>query len=508
MTNAIETMNGTAVAEIANCRNFINGKWVDSESNRTFESYNPANGKLLGRVALSTAGDVDKAVAAARAAFQKWRLYPAPRRGEILFKVGQLLMERKEQIARLMTREMGKVLTEARGDVQEGIDMAFYMGGEGRRQFGMTSPSEMPNKFQMAVRDPIGVVAVITPWNFPMAIPTWKIFPALVCGNTVVFKPASDTPLVAAELVKIFEEAGLPEGVLNFVTGSGSEAGEALLNHPDVEVYSFTGSTESGKHVYTTTANKLRRVSLELGGKNAITVLEDADLDLAVDGILWSAFGTTGQRCTACSRVIVQRGVEKALTEKLVARVEKMRLGDGLLETTDVGPLINRKQRDSVHEYVKIGQDEGAKLLVGGNIVEDGELAHGAFHQPTIFGGVRADMRIAQEEIFGPVLSMIPVDSFEEAIQVNNNTKFGLSASIYTADVNRAFTAMRDITTGILYVNAGTIGAEIHLPFGGTRGTGNGHREAAWAAIDFFTEWKSIYIDYSGKLQRAQIDKE
>lgn len=507
MTNAIATDQMTTNSDgIVNSQNYINGKWVEAEHNRTFESYNPASGQLLGRIAKSTARDVDAAVAAARAAYAKWRLYPAPRRGEILFKVGALLTERKEKIARLMTQEMGKVLTEARGDVQEGIDMAFYMGGEGRRQFGMTAPSEMSNKFQMAVRDPIGVVAAITPWNFPMAIPTWKIMPALVCGNTVVFKPASDTPLVAAELVKIFEEAGLPAGVLNFITGAGSEVGEALLNHPDVDVYSFTGSTESGKHVYTQTAARLRRVSLELGGKNAITVMDDADLDLAVDGIIWSAFGTTGQRCTACSRIIVHRAVEQQLTDKLLARVEKLRLGDGLQDTTDVGPLINRKQRDSVHEYVKIGQAEGAELLTGGNVAEENELAKGAFYRPTLFGKVRADMRIAQEEIFGPVAVIIPVDSFEEAIQVNNSTRFGLSSSIYTQDVNQAFTAMRELTTGIVYINAGTIGAEVHLPFGGTRGTGNGHREAAWAAIDFFTEWKSVYVDFSGKLQRAQID--
>ncbi len=510
MTSTPELLNGTSSASsgaVSDCRLFINGEWQAAEGGRTFESYNPANGQILGHVAKGTANDVNRAVAAARAAYEGWRLYPAPRRGELLFKVGALLAERKEQLARLMTQEMGKVLTEARGDVQEGIDMAFYMGGEGRRQFGMTSPSEMPNKFQMAVRDPVGVVAAITPWNFPMAIPTWKIFPALVCGNTIVFKPAPDTPLVAAELVKIFEEAGLPPGVLNFVTGSDAEVGEALLNHPDIDIYSFTGSTETGKHIYAQTASRLRRVSLELGGKNAIMVLEDADLDLAVDGIVWSAFGTTGQRCTACSRIIMQRSVEKALTDKLLARVEQLRLGDGLADSTDVGPLINLKQRDNVHKYVQIGQQEGAQLLTGGNVPDmEADLAKGMFYSPTLFGGVRPDMRIAQEEIFGPVGAIIPVDSFEEAIKVNNNTRYGLSSSIYTQDVNRAFLAMREITTGIVYVNAGTIGAEVHLPFGGTRGTGNGHREAAWAAIDFFTEWKSIYVDFSGKLQRAQID--
>jgi aldehyde dehydrogenase (NAD+) len=489
-------------------KNYINGKWVEAKDGRRMESYNPANGELLGTVAKSSAADVEEAVQAARKAFATWRKYPAPRRGEILYKVGELLKERKEAIARLMTMEMGKVLTETRGDVQEGIDMAYYMGGEGRRQFGLTAPSEMFDKFQMAVRDPVGVVAAITPWNFPMAIPTWKIMPALVCGNTVIFKPASDTSLVAAELIKIFEEAGLPPGVVNFVTGSGAEVGEALLKHPDVDIYSFTGSTESGQKVLAETGSRLKRVSLELGGKNAIMVMEDADIDLAIDGILWSAFGTTGQRCTACSRLILHKDIAQELTAKLIARAEKLRLGDGLESTTDVGPVVNSKQRESIHEYVIIGQNEGAEIVLGGEPAEDGVLSKGSFYKPTVFTNVTPEMRIAQEEIFGPVLSVLTVDDFESAIQINNSTRYGLSSSIYTRDVNRAFTAMREISTGILYINAGTIGAEVHLPFGGTRQTGNGHREAAWAAIDFFTEWKSIYVDFSGKLQRAQIDME
>ncbi len=492
--------------EVIEAHNYINGQWVPALSGETFESRNPATGELLGRVAKSGLVDADAAVQAARQAFDKWRKFPAPRRGEILFKVAQILAERKEPIARLMTQEMGKVLTEARGDVQEGIDMTYYMAGEGRRQQGFTAPSEMYDKFQMAVRDPVGVVAAITPWNFPMAIPTWKIMPALICGNTVVFKPAPDTPLVARELVKIFEEAGLPAGVVNMVFDTGRDAGEALLQHPDVDIYSFTGSTETGKHVMTETAGRLRRVSLELGGKNAIMVMEDANLDLAVDGIVWSAFGTTGQRCTAASRIIAHRDIEKELTAKLVSRVEKLRLGDGLLETTDVGPVINQKQRDRIHEYSKIGQTEGANLLLGGDIPTENSLDKGFFYRPTLFNEVRPTMRIAQEEIFGPTTVIIGVDSLEEAIKVNNGVKYGLSASLYTQDVNRAFLAMREITTGIIYINAGTTGAEVHLPFGGTRQTGNGHREAAGAAIDFFTEWKSVYVDFSGKLQRAQID--
>jgi aldehyde dehydrogenase (NAD+) len=488
--------------------NYIQGEWTPASGGRSFESKNPATGETVAIVAQSGPEDVDRAVSVARETFRKWRLHPAPRRGEILYRVGQLLIERKEELAQLMTREMGKVLAEARGDVQEGIDMAFYVAGEGRRMFGVTTPSEMPSKFQMAVRDPIGVVAAITPWNFPMAIPTWKLMPAILAGNTVVFKPASDTPAVAAELVRVFEDAGLPPGVLNFVTGGGAEVGDALINHPGVDVISFTGSTETGERVVSRTAGKNKKISLEMGGKNAIMVMEDADLDLAVEGIVWSGYGTTGQRCTAASRVIVHQDVRDALTEKLVARVRALKLGDGLLLDTDVGPVINSRQRDRIHEYARVGQDEGATLLIGGEVPDGDGLSAGSFYTPTLFTDVRPDMRIAQEEIFGPVVSMLTVDSLDEAIRVNNATPFGLSSSIYTRDVNRAFAAMRDITTGILYINAGTIGAEVHLPFGGTRGTGNGHREGAvWTALDVFTEWKAIYVDYSGKLQRAQIDE-
>jgi len=487
-------------------KNYIGGKWVDSETGRTFESLDPANGDVVGVVPSSSAVDVDRAVKAAAAAFQRWRLTPASKRGEILFRVGQLLQERKEYLSQLVTREMGKVIAEGRGDVQEAIDMTFYMAGEGRRLFGHTVPSELPDKFATSQRDPIGVVAAITPWNFPIAIPSWKLTAALVCGNTVVFKPASDTPVLAAELVKLYEEAGLPPGVLNLVIGSGSEVGDALVNHPDVDVISFTGSTETGRTVLTETSIRMKRVSLEMGGKNAIMVMEDADLDLAVEGILWSAFGTSGQRCTAASRVIVQRSVEKDLTGRLVERAKRMRLGHGLDPNTDLGPVINARQLQKIHEYTLVGLQEGAVLLTGGQVASEGILSRGYFYPPTIFGAVRPEMRIAQEEIFGPTTVIIPVDSLEEAIQVNNGTRYGLSSSIYTRDVSKAFKAIRDVTTGLIYVNAGTIGAEIQLPFGGTRGTGNGHREAAWTALDVFTEWKSVYVDYSGRLQRAQID--
>ena len=488
-------------------QNYIGGKWQDAHSGQTFPNYNPATGELLGQFPLSDQADIDAAVAASRTAFTGWRLVPAPKRGEILYRVGALLTQHKEEIARTMTQEMGKVLKETRGDVQEGIDMAYYMAGEGRRLFGYSVPVELMNKSGMVIRDPVGVVACITPWNFPVAIPTWKMFPALIAGNTIVLKPAEDTPLSALRLVELLYEAGLPEGVVNIVFGPGKPTGEALIQHPNVNVISFTGSTETGRHVAVEAARSLKRVSLEMGGKNAVMVMEDADLDLAVEGILWSAYGTTGQRCTACSRLIVHTAVRDALLEKLVPRIEALRLGDGLDEQVDVGPIINEKQLNKVHSYTEIGKGEGATLVTGGEIARDGALAKGYFYRPTLFSDVQPDMRIAQEEIFGPTLSVIAVDSLDEAIAVNNNTKYGLSSAIYTQDVNRVQRAIRDVTTGILYINSGTTGAEIQYPFGGTRGTGNGHREAGIAGLDVFTEWKVVYTDFSGKLQKAQIDE-
>jgi len=488
-------------------KNYIAGQWVESSTGQTFERRNPATGELVGTYTKSGPEDVDRAVAAAKKAFQSWRLYPAPKRGELLFKVAHILDQRKEEFAREMTQEMGKVIDEARGDVQEAIDMAYYMAGEGRRMFGQTTPSEMRNKFQMSIRKPHGVCGIITPWNFPMAIPSWKIFPAIVTGNTVVFKPASFTSRMGLRFVEVLEEAGIPAGVVNLVLGDGKNVGDPLVEHPDVPVIGFTGSTESGIDVSVRAARKNKRVSLEMGGKNAVIVMDDADLDLAVEGILWSAFGTSGQRCTAASRVIVHRSVQGELSERLAARARKMVLGDGLDPKVDVGPVVSKRQLESINEYVKIGASEGATLVTGGGIATTGLLEKGHFHEPTIFDNVTANMRIAQEEIFGPVVSLIPVDSLDEAIDVANGVQYGLSASIFTRNVNNAFRAMQDIFTGILYVNAGTTGAEIHLPFGGTKATGNGHREAGTAALDFFTEWQSLYIDYSGKLQRAQIDE-
>jgi alpha-ketoglutaric semialdehyde dehydrogenase len=495
-----------AVTQAKTYKNFIGGEWVDAASGETFGTVSPADGETLAVFPRSTAEDVDRAVASAKEAFEEWRLVPAPERGAILYRSANLLIEEKDDLTELMTHEMGKVKAEAGGDVQEAIDMSLYMAGEGRRMFGQTTPSELRDKFNMTVRQPIGVVGVITPWNFPIAIPSWKIAPALVCGNTIVFKPATDTPLLGERFVELLVEAGVPAGVVNIVHGGGGAVGDRLVRHPDVRVITITGSRETGVEVLRNAAEGLKHVHLELGGKNAIIVLDDADVELAVEGILWSAFGTSGQRCTAASRVIVQDGVYDALQSKLVSAAERLRLGVGWDDDTDVGPVINRGALEKIHSYTEIGKDEGAKLLTGGEVASGNGLDKGFYYRPTVFGEVEAGMRIAQEEIFGPTTALIRVRDFDEAIRVSNGIKYGLSSSIYTRDVNKAFRAMRDLAAGITYINAGTIGAEVHLPFGGTKDTGGGHREAGQAALDVFTEWKSIYVDYSGKLQKAQID--
>lgn len=495
------------MAKVQRYKNFIGGKWVDSVSGRTFANRNPADHReLIGLFPDSIAEDVDRAVAAAKSAYSSWRLAPAPKRGEILFRAGEILFRRKEEIARDMTREMGKILIETRGDVQEAIDMAYWMAGEGRRMYGHTTPSELRDKFNMSVRMPIGVCGIITPWNFPIAIPSWKIFPALICGNTCVLKPASDTPLSAVLFMEVLEQAGVPAGVVNLVTGSGSAVGTRLVEHEEVKVISFTGSTAVGRLVAQKCAPAFKKHTLEMGGKNVIMVMEDANLELAVEGAVWGAFGTTGQRCTASSRLVVHEKVHKEFVNALVRRAKKLRIGSGLDERTQVGPVINAKQKQSILNWIEIGRREGARLRCGGRALEKGEYRYGHFIEPTVFGAVDPKMQIAQEEIFGPVVSVIPCASFEEAIAIGNNARYGLSSAIFTQDVNRAFVAMREMYTGIFYINSPTIGAEIHLPFGGTKETGNGHREAAEATLDVFSEWKAVYVDYSGKLQRAQID--
>jgi acyl-CoA reductase-like NAD-dependent aldehyde dehydrogenase len=498
-----------AATNVGTYSNYIAGEWRPSASGKTFENRNPANSDdLIGLFQQSTRADVEQAIDAARRAYETWRLVPAPKRAEILFRAAQLIADRKDAMARDMTREMGKVLEETRGDVQEAIDMTFFMAGEGRRLYGQTVPSELRSKFAMSVRQPLGVCAIITPWNFPMAIPSWKIIPALVCGNTVVFKPATLTPLSAVNFVKVLEDAGVPPGVVNLVTGGGDEVGTPMLESRDVRVVSFTGSTSVGRTVSEKAAPGFKKVHLEMGGKNVIMIMEDANLELAVDGCLWGGFGTTGQRCTAASRVVVHEKVYEPFVEKFVARAKALRVGDGLDPNVDMGPSVSEGQLQTVMRYVKIGQDEGATLATGGRRLDSGAHAKGWFHEPTIFTGVDPKMRVALEEIFGPVVSVLRCRSLDEAIEIGNSVAYGLSASIYTQDINKAFTAMRDMYTGIFYVNAPTIGAEVHLPFGGTKATGNGHREAGVAALDVFSEWKSIYIDFSGRLQRAQIDTE
>jgi aldehyde dehydrogenase (NAD+) len=488
-------------------QNYIGGRWVEARGGDRFERENPATGEITGTYPRSQKDDANDAVCAALEAQKAWRGMPAPKRGEILFRAGEILIRKKEQFARELTEEMGKVIAEARGDIQEAIDMTYYMAGEGRRTFGQTTPSELPDKFAMSVRAPVGVVGCITPWNFPMAIPSWKIMPALITGNTVVFKPSQYSPKSAYNLIKTLEEAGIPPGVVNLVFGEGAQAGAGIIDHPAVSLISFTGSNAVGRQIAIRCAELGKPVSLEMGGKNAITVLDDADVALAIEGAIWSAFGTTGQRCTAASRIIVQDGVYDEFASKLIERTRALRLGSGLEDSTDVGPVVNTAAMEKIASYMPVGKDEGAAIAIGGGPADGDGLARGYFFEPTVFVDAKPAMRIAQEEIFGPVTALIKVGSLEEAIDVNNGVPYGLSSSVYTRDVNKAFKAVEGIDTGLVYVNAGTIGAEVHLPFGGTRGTGNGHREAGIAALETFTEWKTVFIDYSGKLQKAQIDE-
>ena len=502
-------MSTTAERSTVEIGHHIGGRQREPRGGATFESRNPAHrDDVIAVVARGTAADVDEAVRAAEEALPGWRSTPWPARGDIILRAATILEQRKEEISRLMTREMGKVLTEARGDVQEAIDMGKFIAGEGRRAFGETVPSELRNKWAMTMRQPFGVVGCITPWNFPIAIPSWKIFPAIMAGNTVVFKPAEDTPLLALRFVEILEAAGLPAGVVNIVFGFGEDAGDAVVSHPGIRAIYFTGSVDTGRLVSEKAGRLLKKVSLELGGKNGIVVMDDADLDLVVEGALWGGFGTSGQRCTASSRLIVHDAVAAEVTERLAARAAALRLGDGLDDAVDVGPVINETQLRRIDEYTKVGVGEGAKLLTGGAIAADGALAEGWFYTPTVFSGVKRTMRIAREEIFGPTVAVLSVADIDEALAVANSTDYGLSLSIYTNDLRHAFRAINELESGIVYVNAPTIGAEIQLPFGGTKNTGNGHREAGGDVLGEFSEWKSIYIDYSGKLQRAQIDTE
>jgi alpha-ketoglutaric semialdehyde dehydrogenase len=489
--------------------NYIDGEWAKSSSGEWFENVNPADNRdVVGRFPLSNADDVNRAVAAAKSAAKRWRLTPAPKRAEILFRLGEILRENKDQYSHEMTREMGKVLKETGGDVQEAIDCTYYTAGEGRRLHGFTTPAEMPNKFAMCVRQPVGICGLITPFNFPMAIPSWKLIPALVCGNTVVLKSGEDVPLSSLNLVKACEKAGIPPGVVNLVNGHGEDIGPAMVGHKDVRLISFTGSTATGKIIAEQCARDNKIVSLEMGGKNAIIVMDDAEIENAVEGSLWGAFGTSGQRCTASSRLVVHKKVYKKFCAALVDKAKRLRVGNGLDAKTEVGPVINEQAMDKIHGYIKIGEKhDKATLACGGSILNKGDHSRGFFIEPTVFIDVEPGMRIEQEEIFGPVTCVIPFSTLDEAIDIVNGVQYGLSSAIYTQDVNNAFHAMQELYTGICYVNSATIGAEVHLPFGGTKGTGNGHREAGTQVLDIFSEWKSLYIDYSGKLQKAQIDE-
>ncbi|MBA4157997.1 MAG: aldehyde dehydrogenase family protein [Gemmatimonadetes bacterium] len=487
-------------------KNFIGGEWVEPATGEYFENRNPARwSDLIGYWPRSGKEDVERAVEAAREGFETWRRTPAPERGAILKRVGDLLSERKEEISRAATREMGKVLLETRGDVQEGIDTAYYAATEGRRLFGHTVPSELRDKWAMSIRRPIGVAGLITPFNFPLAIPTWKMFPALVCGNSVIIKPGEDVPHTVTLLVEVMEEAGIPAGVVNLLHGMGDEVGAAMVSHPEIPVISFTGSTETGRVIGRICGEMHKRLSLEMGGKNAQIVMPDADMELALDGVLWGAFGTTGQRCTATSRLVLHDDIHDEFVERLAERAGKLRLGYGVEEGVDVGPLISQHALEKVEEYVDVGRGE-ATLVCGGARASGDGVEDGFFFQPTIFSGVQPGSRMALEEIFGPVLSVLRVSDLDEAFRINNEVKYGLSSSIYTRDVNAAFRAFSELDNGITYVNAPTIGAEAHLPFGGVKQTGNGHREGGWEVYEFYSETKVCYADYSGKLQRAQID--
>jgi alpha-ketoglutaric semialdehyde dehydrogenase len=494
------------ITDVQVFQNFIGGQWQDAASGQTFESRNPARqSDVIGAFPVSGEADVAAAVEAASGAYNAWRLMPAPKRGDILRRLGDILTERKDELARAMTREMGKPHFETKGDVQEAIDTAYYAATEGRRLFGHTVPSEMENKFNMSVRQPIGVVGVITAWNFPVAVPTWKMFPALLCGNTVVFKPSEDAPHSGMLLVQAMHDAGFPAGVVNLVQGSG-DTGRAIVEHPDVQVITFTGSTDTGRKIGEICGRMHKRFSFEMGGKNPMIIMEDADLDLAIDGAVWGAFGTTGQRCTATSRLIIHRDVHDQFVEMIKQRAEALKLGYGNDEGVEMGPVINEDALAKIESYMQIAKDEGATLVTGGQRASGEGLDDGLFFQPTVFTNVDPHSRLAQEEVFGPVLAVITIDSFDEAIEVANNTQYGLSSAVYTKDIARAFRALRDVQAGITYINGPTIGAEAHMPFGGVKQTGNGHREGGWEVFDFYSETKTCYIDFSGALQRAQID--
>ena len=496
-----------ASRDVVTYKNYIGGQWVESVSGRTYPITNPASkDTVLGEFQTSVSEDALRAVAAAQHALPGWAETPAPVRAGVLFRALEILRQRGGEIARTITLEEGKPLSDSQGEAKRAMNIIEYAAGEGRRMFGYTTPSELPNTVAYTVRRPLGVVAIITPWNFPIAIPAWKIAPALICGNTLVFKPASGTPLSAIKLVEVFEEAGLPPGVLNLITGPGSSVGDALVKSPVVKGISFTGSTEVGTGIYTQGARLLKKVQCEMGGKNAVILLADADLDKALGGIVQGAFGSTGQRCTATSRVIVEAPVYDEFLEQLIDRTSKLKIGDGLDPQVDISPLSSQNQFDKVMEYIGIGAEEGARLAYGGHSLSGGIYDRGYYVEPTIFTDVDPDMRVAQEEIFGPVLTVFKAADLEDAIRISNNVKFGLSSSVYTKDLSRAFQYINTVETGMVHVNAPTLGGEVHLPFGGLKSSGVGHREQGTEAVEFFSEVITVYIDHaSAPRQQARF---
>jgi len=494
----------TQVSQQTVCPNYVSGQWVESRSGRTLERRNPANLRdLIGYLPLSTRDEMREAIEAAERAREAWRDTPAPARGKIVMRAARLLEEQKDEVARLLTREEGKTVAESLGEIQRSVNIAEFTAGEARRLTGETLPSELPRNFAYTLRQPLGVVGLITPWNFPVAIPVWKISPALVCGNTVVWKPAGLTPFISRRLVEIFSAAGLPPGVLNMVHGRGNEVGEELVEHPAVRAVSFTGSCEVGGALYAKASQRMKKVQCEMGGKNPVVVLADADLELAADNTVPGAFGSTGQRCTATSRVIVEETVADRFVNMLVERTSKLKVGNGAEPGVQVGPSVDEAQFTKVLEYLEIGKGE-AKLVCGGERVT-GLSDEGYYIAPTIFDHVPQNARIAKEEIFGPVLSVIRVKDFEEAIAAANNVPFGLTASIFTTDANRVFQAVDRLECGMVHVNSPTVGGEAHVPFGGTKATGIGERETGSTAIDFYSELKVVYVDYTGRKRESKI---
>jgi len=493
----------TTAAQI--CCNFINGRWVESRSGRTTERRNPANlDEVIGLAPLSTREETREAIAAARAAFAAWRDTPAPMRGRVIAKAAILMEQQKEELGRILTREEGKTLKDSIGEVQKSINILEFMAGESRRIGGETLPSELPKNFAYTIKQPLGVVAAITPWNFPVSIPVWKIAPALIAGNTVIFKPATLTPFTGAKVVEIFEQAGVPAGVLNMVVGSGGEVGDELLQHPDVRAVSFTGSNEVGSELYAQGARRMKKCQCEMGGKNPLVILADADVPLAVESTVFGAFASTGQRCTATSRVVVEEKVVDQFVAMLVERARKFKVGNGLESGVDMGPAVDEAQMKTDLRYIEIGKKE-AKLLLGGERLTGPVHDRGYFVAPTIFDQVKWDSHIAQDEIFGPVLSVIRVRDFEEALRVANSVRYGLSSSIYTNDASKIFEFIDRIETGITHINSPTVGGEAQLPFGGMKATGVGIREMGRVAIDFYTELKTVYIDYTGRKRETTI---